>query len=277
MGIGIISFDRPQYLRQLLKSLEKQDLKDTEFHLFQDGEVNKFSKRQVTVHGLTRKCIRLFNEAELPNKFIHDRRENVGNAINQFEAIEFMSDNYDKFLIIEDDVVLSPHYFRLIRILGRKIKGNVFSVGMGFKRLCKKENIDINLNNLIKSNHEIGNSVHWWSELYSAKNWKKVRKDFLDYYEFVKDVDYRNRPSDEIRKFFHSQGFPISQTSQDAGRDYALFKNDMIRLNTVVNRGIYIGEYGLHFRPSTFRRGEYDKQFPYVHRMDRRLKNFYEL
>lgn len=274
MGIGIISFDRPQYLRQLLKSLEKQDLVDTEFHLFQDGEVNKFSKRQVTVHGLTRKCIKLFNEAELPNKFIHDRKVNVGNAINQFEAIEFMSDNYDKFLIIEDDVVLSPHYIRLVKLLGKKINNDVFSVGLGFKRLCKKENIDYNLTRLVTSNDRVGNSIHWWCELYSSKNWKKVRKDFLEYYKFVKDVDYKMRPSDEIRKFFHSQGFNINQTSQDAGRDYALFKNGMIRLNTVVNRGIYIGEYGLHFTPNKFKLGGYDKQYPYIHRMDSKLKEF---
>lgn len=271
-GVGIISFDRPIYLNKLLKSMALNDLEGWDVHLFQDGEVNKFSGRQTTVKGMTEKCIKIYQKSGLGT--VHRRGVNVGNAINQFEAIEFMADNYDKFLIIEDDVIISKYYFKLLKLLDKYIEDNVFSGNLGFKRLCDRSNIIYNLNRLVKSNDKVGSSVHWWAELYTSKNWHKVRKDFLTYYEFVKNVDYKLRPSKEITEFFHSQGFTISQTSQDAGRDFALYKNNMIRLTTVVNRGIYIGEYGMHFRPLLYARGGWDKQYPYIHPTDRGLKRF---
>ena len=40
IGIGIVSFNRPHYLKQLLASLEAQvDVPALSWHLFQDGAV----------------------------------------------------------------------------------------------------------------------------------------------------------------------------------------------------------------------------------------------
>ena len=47
IGIALIAFDRPQYMRRLLASLEQQtDLEGVTVHLFQDGPINAFSGRK---------------------------------------------------------------------------------------------------------------------------------------------------------------------------------------------------------------------------------------
>lgn len=68
IGIGLISFNRPNYFKQTLESLEKQEnLKNYDFHLFQDGQVNKFSGRIVTDRYLIDRSIRLFKVSKLNN------------------------------------------------------------------------------------------------------------------------------------------------------------------------------------------------------------------
>lgn len=271
IGVGLIVFDRPLYFKKLLDSLEKQTDLNCDFHMFQDGVKNKFSGRICGSEHLVNKATDYFYKAKLPNKTLHKKVSNFGNAINQFEAIEYMADNYEYFLMLEEDVVLSPYYIRLIKTLIPKLNNKVFSAGLNFKRMCKLAHIKKNMDKLLISNDKIGHSIHWWGELYSTKNWKKVRKDFLDYYKFVNNVDYKLRSTEKIREFFKDNKFPIIHTSQDAGRDYALFKNKMIRLNTVVNRGISIGEYGMHFRPVTFKAAGFDNQLPYIHEQDKTL------
>jgi len=245
IGVALICFDRPGYFIQTIASLEKQgDLDNYDFHLFQDGQINKFSGRTVTQKSLIEKCIKIFRNSKLPNKIEHIEEKNIGNANNQFNAADLMSEKYEYFMVIEDDVILSPDYLRLIRVMIPQYLGEtrVFSLGLSFERFCKPDEINKYIDKVFFKN------VHWWAECWKSKNWLKVRPTFLKYMAFVKDVDYHDRPAYEIKNFFRMNGFNIPQTSQDAGKDFALFKNKMKRITSVVNRGFYIGEHGMHFR-----------------------------
>jgi hypothetical protein len=271
IGIAIISFDRPLYFAQTIASIEQQeDLDNYDFHLFQDGQVNKFSGRIVTDKTLINKNIRIFEKARLPNKTAHIEEKNIGNANNQFNAAEFMSANYEYFMVIEDDVILSPDYFRLIRIMIDQYLGEtrVFSVSLSFERFCKPNDIDKFLDKVVLRN------VHWWAECWKSKNWFKVRGFFLEYMKLVKDVDYHDRPAYEIKKMFRFNGFNIPQTSQDAGKDFALFKSKMKRITSVVNRGFYIGEHGMHFRTPTYLKYGYANMKPFAFESDKLLNSF---
>jgi hypothetical protein len=271
LGIALISFDRPNYFEQTLRSLEEQSyFQDSDFHLFQDGQVNKFSGRIVTDRYLIDRSVKLFKRSRLKNKVEHIEFKNIGNALNQFNAVEFMSKNYEYFMVIEDDVVLSSDYLRLIRVMIDQYFSDpkIFSLSLSFARSCKKQDIDKNLDKVFFKN------VHWWAECWSAKNWKKIRYYFMEYMEFVNKCDYRMRPSVEIKRFFINNGFDIPQTSQDAGKDFALFKTGLKRLTSVVNRGFYIGEYGLHFRPSTYKRLGFGDMKPFEFESDKILEGF---
>ena len=271
MGVCLIVFDRPMYFAQTIASLEKQsDLENYDFHLFQDGQINMFSGRTVTQKKLIEKCIQIFRRSKLPNKSEHIEERNVGNAINQFNAANFMSANYEYFMVIEDDVILSPDYLRLCRVMIPQFLGKtrVFSVSLSFERFCKLEQIEQNLDKVFFKN------VHWWAECWKSANWLKVRPRFAQYMEFVKDVDYHDRPAYEIRKLFRLNGFSIPQTSQDAGKDFALFKNKMKRITSVVNRGFYIGEHGMHFRTPTYQKYGFANMKPFEFESDKLLNEF---
>jgi hypothetical protein len=272
LGVALISFNRPGYFKKLIKSLESQvDTGDVEYHLFQDGAVNKFSHILKSDPKLIKQNVSVFKNSNLNNKTEHIHEMNVGNAINQFEAAEFMSSHYDYFLMIEDDLILSKHYIRLMRILMDQFidKEDVFSVSLNFKRLCKKREIDQNLDKVVYK------SLHWWAEGWSASKWKSVRKYFLQYYDLVKNCDYQKRPASKIKHLFHSNGLMIPQTSQDAGKDYALHKVGLKRINSVVNRGFYIGEKGMHFSPYLYKKMGYKSQKPYEFESDARINAFF--
>ena len=271
LGIALISFDRPNYFKQTLKSLEEQSsLENTEFHLFQDGQINKFSGRIVTNLSQIDKNIKMFERSELPNKTKHIEAKNIGNANNQFNAVEYMSKKYKYFMVIEDDVILGKDYLKLMRIMINQFFNDprIFSVSAGFRRLCKFEDTEKNLN-VMKFINE-----HWWAECWKSENWFRIRPHFLRYMQYVKNVDYRLRPAPQIKRFFHSQGFNVPQTSQDAGKDFALFKAKMRRIVTLVNRGFYIGETGIHFRPITYKNYHLGEMKPYEFESDKKLERF---
>jgi hypothetical protein len=266
LAVALIAFDRHEYFKQVVESLENQTDQDFDTYLFSDGHRNKFSNKVMAKTSDIKKVREIFANSKLPNKNTIHRDHNVGNGINQFEAVEYLSDNYENFLMVEDDAVLSPDYIRLCKIV--KQPEDVFSFNLGFIRSCNKDDIDENINKLIYG------GGHWFAEYWTSANWKQVRRDFLTYYQFIQSVEYQKRPHRLIKKMFASQGFNIPQTSQDAGKDYALFRNNYHRLTAIVNRGFYIGETGLHFRPETYKKYGFDKMTPYIHKSDKIRKKF---
>lgn len=272
LGVALIGFDRYRYFKQLVTSLEAQTmLANTDFHLFQEGSRNKFSGRLAAAQIILDKTVNVFTKSNLPNKTVHQQAHHVGTAINQFEAVEYMAKHYEYFLVIEDDVILSKHYLQLMRIALEQYipyHADIFSVSLGFIRNCPPYQIRHNLDKIMYKN------THWWAEGWYSPNWEKVRKYFLYYYQFVQNCDYKERPAVEITRMFNSHGFNIPQTSQDAGKDFALFKTGMRRVVTVVNRGFSIGERGTHFRPGTYKRMGLAQQKPFEFSSDSRLQGF---
>ncbi|MFA5420861.1 MAG: hypothetical protein WC280_02475 [Patescibacteria group bacterium] len=278
LGIALISFNRGQYFKQTIKSLENQvKAGEVDYHLFQDGAVNKFSHALKSRPELISQSIRIFDRANLKRKIKHISEMNIGNALNQFRAIEFMSQYYDYFLIIEDDVVLSKYYLRLIRVMIEQFlsENDVFSVALNFKRMCEKSKIKENLD---KAGYNLkfpgANSLHWWAECFSSEKWQRAKPYFLDYIKLVENCDYQRRPAQKIKELFYRSGMFIAQTSQDAGKDYAIKMAGMKRVNTIVNRGFYIGQIGLHFNPALYNKMEYASQKPFEFKSDLLLNSF---
>jgi len=245
IGVGIISWDRPQYLEQLINTLEKNDLHNTEFHLFQDGAVCKFTDVELTNPHNILKSIKVFHSSSLPNKHLHLQDKNVSVAINQFEAMGVLCQNYEHFIFLENDVVLSPNFVTLAKKILKQFEKDkrVACVSPGFKLLCKKDVIEKNLDRLIFKRG------HFWTEICWSEKWKKIEKAYLPYYDIVKDVAYRERSSNMINNLFEKSGYKMLATSQDNGKDWAISMAEMRRVRMVVNRATGIGDYGIHSTP----------------------------
>lgn len=271
LGIAIIAFDRPQYTRRLLASLEQQtDLEGVAFHFWQDGAVNAYSGRVAGDQNRIEQTRALWAKAELPCKHTHWRIQNVGIGIHQFEALEWMIQRYRQIVILEDDVVLSPFWLRLVRVLYGQMDEwpDVFSFSLGFRRRCGRGQIAANLNRLTTARS------HWWAECFTAANWARVRGNFLLYYRLIQEVDYANLPREEILALYEADGWDWPYVTQDAAKEWAVWRADMVRAVAVVNRAIGIGKEGMHFNPAIFKAAGMDGQMPYIFEGDAELKRF---
>jgi len=277
LGVAIVSFDRPHYLRRLLGSLAQcEGAEEVGFHLWQDGAVNRFSGRRWAKDADIAASVRAFERSGLPHREAHVQRENVGIAINQFEAYEWMTARYRYVLVIEDDVVVSPYWLRLCQALCWQLetdgKGpswlDVFGFSLGFKRNCGRAEIQSKLGCV-----QFG-TPHWWGECFASANWERIRPHFMEYYALVRERDYRDTPHGEITELWRRKGWRQMATSQDGGKDMAVHSEGLKRAVCVVNRGISIGRQGLHFTPDRFAALGYEDQVPYVFEEDAGREGF---
>ena len=261
IGVGIIAFKRAFYLRRMLKSLEAQtDLSGFDFHFFQDGAVNEYSSRVYAIPSEIGQSVRLFERSKLPNKEIHKRERQVNVGINSFEAWEYMTQRYDKVMMVENDVLLSPHWFKLAKILYEETPDDVFSFSPGFMRQCEKADITANLNRVT-----VPDTFHFWCECFTPEKWHRIRPLYLDFYDtFIRGIDFKQRNQQGIKDWHTAQGFPCSITTQDAGIQTSIWANNINHACCTVNRGMGIGMVGLDFRAPLFEEYGFARQIPYV-------------
>jgi len=271
IGVGIIAFKRAFYLRRLIKSLEAQtDLSGINFHFFQDGWVNEFSGLVYAHDHEIAQSVKTFNMAKLPNKELHRRERHVSVGINSFEAWEYMTERYDKVMMMENDVILSPHWFRLANILYNETPDDVFSFSPGFIRQCEKADIDQHLNSMT-----VPESFHFWCECFTPEKWNNIRPLYLDFYDtFIRGIDFNMRNAQDIINWHSEHGNPCDITTQDAGIQTSIWALGLKHACCTVNRGMGIGMIGLDFREPLFAEFGFAQQMPYVFDSDATLDGF---
>ena len=108
IGVGIISWNRPEYLKELLASLEKNKQDDFEFHLFQDGSVCKFNTSEKD-RNITAIVGYYNNNQRLLDEFKEDfsklfgvkmkMRKNISVCIRSIRRYSYFIDNFGLHLL----------------------------------------------------------------------------------------------------------------------------------------------------------------------------------
>ena len=275
IGVGIIAFNRPNYLRRLISSLEAQtELDGVDFHLYLDGAFNPISRNIYAEQKDIDTCARLWESCKLPNKSLHKRDYNAGIGISCFEATEQLTATYERVMQMEDDIVLSPHWFRLARILWDELESHpdVYSFNPGFKRVYRKERDTQYASNVTYAWN------HMWCECFTADRWQRIRAEYMEYHALVTGQDYRlfseyqDGPVQEL--YFSKRMSPELARSQDGGREMAIRLNGMRRALLSVNRAIGIGQHGYHFTPQKFAEMGFENQTPFIFADDATREGF---
>jgi hypothetical protein len=244
IGLAIACWNRPHYFVQLINSLEANvdNNSGVDFHLFLDGNECRFRHQPTTDQKLIRECEEIWKKSILPDKQIHKRYWNSSIAIHQYELMQTMSSLYEKFIFLEDDVVVSPNFMTLMKQVLNQFKDdeNVFSISPGFKLLCKSDDIDKNYDAIKFS------EGHFWAEGIWAHKWKKILPRFSQYVEIVRQRPYSFRDNGKIKELFVKGGRVMPTTSQDNAKDWAISLSGMKRARMVVNRATGIGDIGFH-------------------------------
>jgi hypothetical protein len=120
LAIAIFAYNRPTHLRKLLLSLrDNPNIQEIEIYLFIDGPRNS------TAHEL---CLAVLNvakefETELELQ-IKSNLENSGLSRSIRNGLDLLFQDYEKLIILEDDLVLSPDFISFMIKCLKKFQHN---------------------------------------------------------------------------------------------------------------------------------------------------------
>lgn len=251
--IVILSFNRPDMLAQVLRSLKEQSgpVEEGRVHLFQDGQRSRFAQGDGLVEpGPEPECVTVFRAA-LPGGHVHLAPHNLGIALN-FDRAErhvFETLGAEVAYFFEDDMVLSPHYLTALDMmadyaLNEERVGYVAAYGYHKADLAEQS----------RRRREVVQMHHHWGFALTRRQWLRQREIVLGYLKLVAGVEYGKRPSQEIRRYFEELGFPHPATSQDAAKEIANNVLGTVRVMCFPVYGHYIGKEGTHFTQAIYER-----------------------
>ena len=262
IAVATFAMDRPQYLERLVESMYKlENAGPCDYHFFVDGTRNRFNGKFIADVIPHNDVIRFLSLQNLGDEVhLHLRTENVGIAIQQYEAYNTLAEQYRYVVWLDDDVVLGKDWMRIARLMATELleREDVFSVTPGFRRYCPPNEIEAWLSKYYQTN------TNWIGILADMQKWPAVREVYWQYYELVKDNAYRERDNKAIQAMFAKNGWPNKATSQDGGKDMALKVLGLKKYIMHVNRGLYIGEHGEHGNPEGYKKSKWAEFQPFV-------------
>lgn len=108
--IAVFAFNRPRHLERLFASLDSNpEAKDSAFHVFCDGPRGAADEAPV---AQTHEVIDRF--ASRHRTVVVKHAGNRGLAQSITGGIETVLARYDRFIVLEDDLVVSPHFLRFM-------------------------------------------------------------------------------------------------------------------------------------------------------------------
>ena len=291
-AILLIGFKRLPYFQQTLESLERNPESQTlDFHFYLDG--GRESRQD--------ELIDMINKSSIKNKHIVCRDSNYGIGRHLIGARRELFDGlgYDRIILFEDDMILSPTYISTVLKISDWAHqyDNVGTVMAYNLNDTGREAQSKDLNKVIPTNR------HFWGYCLTRKVWDNIKHVLYSYEEeYLEAVPYKKRNHRRIRKKFMphwmvqprrkysgdlldipedsiTPPFAIKQgrhtpTSQDAMTALGLWNAGYARLTTVVPRARYIGIHGLSFSPRVFRKQKFDTQQYFEFEEDNNLNEF---
>jgi hypothetical protein len=278
-AVATFGFGRPEYFSRMLKSLgqcpeiinQTVDL----YHYLDGGNGSMQNSLE-----------ELIKSSGIPYSGIISRSENFGVGRQLIGARRELLDeqNYDRIILVEDDIEVSESYFSTLLRLSDWSEQfedtgtvQVWNVESGDKHQFQSKLEDVVLTNR-----------HFVSYCLSKRVWDQIKSILYDYEgRYLLKKKYSRRPHYRIRWFISklinkspkqhtgttinppteavSHPFPklkwrTSPTSQDAITSIALHVAGLHRLTTFVPRAFYFGENGVHCTPEVYREMGFTEQ-----------------
>jgi hypothetical protein len=249
--IAVMSFNRPDFLAETLQSLQNQAdgaVEGHDLHLFQDGAINRWSKMRYAAQADIDRCMDIF-KAAFPAGTIHYTGDNIGICENFCRAEEFFfrTKEYETAWFFEDDMVLSPVYFRMMERLqnfAERTPRVAYFSAYGNHYAGPAE--------VAANRREVITLDHHWAFGLRRDPWLKLQTVLSGYYELVRGQDYARRYHRGIFAYFEKSGLVPRGSSQDAAKTWACARLGLLRLRTFAPFARYIGTQGAHMTPEKF-------------------------
>ena len=270
--IALMSFDRPNYLSQVLTALKQQhgdSLEERDIFLFQDGSKNPFSGRICADESSIQTCVSLF-KSFFSNGTVFQSDFNLGIGLH-FEKLEnflFLNQGYEAAIIMEDDFLPSPIYVMVLdRLIDQALQDSRIGCvsAVGDHALDREAQLaEFRRPIMMRQNWAFGMTRRQWSE----------NKSIVDEYNsLIKGVDYRDRPDRSIFDLYSSLGVGRLESSQDRAKFIATTLNKKMRLSSTPCYGKYIGRVGIHSNELLYKQSGFEQ----TSICDRFLEGFSEI
>lgn len=249
--IAVMSFNRPDYLRQVLASLAAQQdaaIGEREVFLFQDNWRNAQSGRVCAEAEDIEACIAVFREI-FPRGHVMAEPHNIGVAANflRAETHMFREIGADCAYFFEDDLVLEPNY---LATLDRLRDACAESGRVGY--FACYGNLQATAADQQKHARVLRRLGHLWGFGLFRQHWEEMQPVMADYYSMVMGRDYRGRPSADIVRRYRERGINVGVSSQDDVKKAVTYFLGRVALNTNLVNARYIGAVGLHMNQAKF-------------------------
>ena len=251
IAVAFIAFDRHHLARLTLSRVLRHIPPDWRLRVWQDGEREARSGRVVGDAGRIARNLSLF--AGLGLEVDHEPGRNRGTALTFWAAERwaFETVGADVLYIIEDDIVISPHFFtmagRMARLALAEPRIGAFSP-FGRSDLWQPWQ-GVQRGRLLPMHHR-------WAYGITKRFWEASRGDYAEYLAVLDGCDYRDRPHDSIRDWLRSlvpgvEGLSLI-TGQDGARTAIMVKHGCFSVMTTPSYALNIGKRGMHFSPALF-------------------------
>jgi hypothetical protein len=260
IAIAILSFDRPNYLRQVLDSLKLNDLSGCDIYCFQDNwkTINgKIVAREKSV----KKSIIAWKNSGIKGSFFL-QPNNLAPALH-FDFVEkllFREKKYERVVFLEDDMVLQPNYISTLKYMFNKY-GDDPRVAM---ISAYGSHYNHSLEDQEKNKHKLAGMHHNWAFGLTREFWER-RQPFVEEYleKFMYGVEYRERNNGAILSWLKEKGCGFQATSQDSIKEAAGTFLNAIKITCYPNLAKYIGRVGLHANTINYKKSGFDQQIIY--------------
>lgn len=251
--IAIMSFKRPEKLKEVVNSLTAQEgcnLEKRQVHLFQDNAVNRYSRMRYADDAQISACVEVFKHY-FPHGIVHLADANIGVCEN-FERAEnyfFDEQRVDCAYFFEDDLVLSPVYVLMLDLIQVKAQqsGNIAYFACYGDYYSPPSIHEDRARQVAPLDH------HWGFGLF-AKHRAAIRREIQPYLDIVMGNDYSRRDHHAIYDMYAALGSCPRGSSQDAAKAHACARLRLWRSNTTMPFGRYTGDVGAHMDKELFDR-----------------------
>ena len=240
LGIGVMAFDRVDYLRECLRALKQNDLTDCDIYLFQDGVRCHLTGTMRGNAAKINESMQMFRRFFPEGKVVY-QNNNVGIALNRLRMLETLLDRYEGFVALEDDAVISPNFVAIARHLTDQF-ANDTDIGLIRSPLMPQTAPpnEINLN-----------SAHVGA-MFTRRNWfQPLLGKYIAYCRMISAYPYTDQ------REWHRAVMMVFEkpiTSSDAALEHAASEVHKHCWALGQPRARNIGKQGQHFRPEIFKR-----------------------
>ncbi len=276
VAVGFLAFDRCHLVRLALERVLATLPEGWALRVWQDGAVERKSGRLVANPRQIERNLALFErlggDVDYPSEINRATAEIYWAA----EHWAFETVGADIAIFVEDDLVISPHFFAMMAQLGRIALGDArvgaFSAYGSSALHCVKQ---------MWYRQRLQPMHHRWGYGITGDYWRRNKADYLNYLEVLDGCDYRARPNAAISAWIDGLGGAGAVreiTGQDGARTAIMLKLGCFSIMTMPSYAVNIGKSGLHCTPQFYQGNRWQMKgrhamFPWQIKLPARLSD----